>query len=152
MVKVIWVEGGFIDNHKFAELIDSTPDREVTLKRVSSVQEAIVNMCESKEHIAMIICDTHLSNSTPPYQLERMARRRDIQFVTSEEDGLYVDKRPSQRPNLFKTKRAMDMDVINFVAEFMDKANIRVHEEAPAAFKVDKCSLDCPSLPTAAAN
>lgn len=124
MAKVIWVKGGLINNERLAEFIDHLPEQQCTLKRVNTVQEAIIELYESTEQIALIICDSVLDMSTPVYQLESMAMKRDIAFFTADNDAVYASHPVRRRPNMFKTQ-SLNRSVIGFVSDVMKKLDVK---------------------------
>lgn len=86
MTKIIWVTDGLMATHKLAEALKEIRSRECLIVKVSTVQEAIIELFEGKEPASLIICDDQLSMSLPRKELRQAAELRDVPYLVASLD------------------------------------------------------------------
>lgn len=89
MTRIIWVKGHVIHNDKLAATIESIPQREVSIVKVESVQEAICELFEGDGDVAFIICDKVLDASLPQEELVSVAKRQAIPYLLADDEAVY---------------------------------------------------------------
>ena len=86
MTKIIWVTEDLMATHKLAEALKEIRSRKCLIVKVSTVQEAIIELFEGKEPASLIICDDQLSMSLPRKELRQAAELRDVPYLVASLD------------------------------------------------------------------
>lgn len=115
MTRILWVTGGLVNNEKLAEAIRHMPEKECVVRKVGSVQEAIIELFESCDGYSLIICDQQLEMSIPKRELRQEANQKHIPYLLNPVETATRDLSATQNFHVPKDK---------VIEEFLSKFNI----------------------------